>query len=40
MDIVKKVESYGSGEGKTSKKIVIKSCGELSASDPTFMDKD
>ena len=40
MDVVKKVESYGSGEGKTSKKIVIKSCGELPASDPTFLDKD
>jgi len=30
MDIVKKVESYGSGSGATSKKIVIADCGQLS----------
>jgi hypothetical protein len=27
---VKKVEGYGSGSGKTSKKIVIADCGQLS----------
>jgi len=40
MDVVKTIEGYGSGEGKTSKKVVIKACGELAASDATFMDKD
>merc|ERR1712168_1358082 len=29
MDVVKKVESYGSDSGKTSKKIVIAECGQL-----------
>jgi len=30
MDVVKKIESYGSeGEGRTSAKIVIADCGEL-----------
>ncbi|XP_024140059.1 peptidyl-prolyl cis-trans isomerase A [Oryzias melastigma] len=29
MDIVKKVESYGSQSGRTSKKITITDCGEL-----------
>jgi len=30
MDVVKKIESYGSqGEGKTSAKVVIADCGEL-----------
>merc|ERR1712060_166979 len=29
MDIVKKVEAIGSGEGKTSKKVVVADCGEL-----------
>merc|ERR1711915_740421 len=29
MDVVKKVESYGSESGKTSKKIVIAECGQL-----------
>ncbi|XP_076823982.1 peptidyl-prolyl cis-trans isomerase-like [Clavelina lepadiformis] len=29
MDVVKKVESYGSGSGKTSKKIVVANCGQL-----------
>ena len=28
MDIVKKVESFGSQSGKTSKKIVIADCGQ------------
>ena len=28
MDVVKKVESYGSTTGKTSKRIVISDCGE------------
>jgi peptidyl-prolyl isomerase F (cyclophilin D) len=31
MDVVKKVESFGSRSGKTNKKIVIKDCGELKA---------
>jgi cyclophilin family peptidyl-prolyl cis-trans isomerase len=29
LDVVKKVESFGSQSGKTSKKIVIDDCGEL-----------
>uniref|UniRef100_A0A224YDE9 Peptidyl-prolyl cis-trans isomerase n=1 Tax=Rhipicephalus zambeziensis TaxID=60191 RepID=A0A224YDE9_9ACAR len=29
MDVVEKIESYGSKSGKTSKKIVIADCGEL-----------
>jgi len=29
MDVVKKVESFGSQSGKTSKKIVIAQCGQL-----------
>ncbi|XP_020798072.1 peptidyl-prolyl cis-trans isomerase [Drosophila serrata] len=29
MDIVQKVESYGSNSGKTSKKIIIEDCGAL-----------
>ncbi|XP_026478367.1 peptidyl-prolyl cis-trans isomerase [Ctenocephalides felis] len=29
MDVVKKLESYGSQSGKTNKKIVINDCGEL-----------
>jgi len=29
MDIVKKVESFGSQSGKTSKKIVVADCGQL-----------
>ncbi|KAI9292348.1 hypothetical protein K502DRAFT_307889 [Neoconidiobolus thromboides FSU 785] len=29
MDVVKKVESYGSDSGKTSAKVVIADCGEL-----------
>ena len=29
MDVVKKVESYGSQTGKTSKKVVIADCGQL-----------
>ena len=28
-DIVKKMESYGSDSGKTSKKITIADCGQL-----------
>ena len=32
MDIVKKVESYGSQGGQTSKKITISNCGEISES--------
>lgn len=30
MDVVKQLESYGSQSGKTSKKIVIADCGQLS----------
>ncbi|CAH0702787.1 unnamed protein product [Spodoptera exigua] len=30
MDVVKQVESYGSQSGKTSKKIIISDCGQLS----------
>jgi len=30
LDVVKKVESYGSSSGRTSKKIVIADCGQLS----------
>merc|ERR1719375_1249274 len=29
MDVVKAVEAVGSGEGKTSKKVVVADCGEL-----------
>merc|ERR1712024_416230 len=29
MDIVKKIESFGSQNGKTSAKVVIKACGQL-----------
>ena len=29
MDIVKKVESFGSSSGKTSQKIVVADCGQL-----------
>merc|ERR1712241_1382642 len=29
LDVVKKIESFGSRSGRTSKKIVIKDCGEL-----------
>jgi peptidyl-prolyl isomerase F (cyclophilin D) len=28
MDVIKKVESYGSDSGKTSKKIIVEDCGE------------
>lgn len=31
MDVVKKIESYGSQSGRTSKKIVITDCGEVGA---------
>jgi len=40
MDVVKKVESFGSSSGTTSKTILIKACGEIAPDDPTFMDKD
>ena len=40
MDLVKKVESFGSQDGKTSKKVLVADCGEVAADDPTFMDKD
>jgi peptidyl-prolyl isomerase F (cyclophilin D) len=29
MDVVKKIESYGSSSGKTSAKIVIADCGQI-----------
>jgi cyclophilin family peptidyl-prolyl cis-trans isomerase len=29
LDVVKKVESYGSSNGKTSAKITIADCGQL-----------
>ena len=29
MDVVKKVETYGSRSGKTSKKITVEDCGQL-----------
>lgn len=29
MDVVKKLEAYGSQSGKTSKKVVIADCGQL-----------
>merc|ERR1712157_416232 len=28
MDVVQKIESYGSSNGKTSKKVVVKDCGQ------------
>ena len=30
MDVIKQVEGYGSESGKTSKKIVVSDCGQLS----------
>ena len=29
MGVVKKIESYGSQSGKTSKKIIVEACGEM-----------
>lgn len=29
MDVVKKIESYGTQSGKTTKKIVVKNCGQV-----------
>ncbi|KAK4519334.1 Protein component of the small (40S) ribosomal subunit [Mucor velutinosus] len=29
LDIVKKIESYGTGSGRTTKKIIIDNCGQL-----------
>jgi len=29
MDVVKKIESYGSQSGKTNKKITVSNCGQL-----------
>merc|ERR1711977_456959 len=40
MDVVTKVEAVGSQDGKTSKKVLIKACGEIAADDPTFLAKD
>jgi len=33
MDVVKAIEGVGSGEGKTSKKVVVAECGELELKD-------
>jgi len=33
MEVVKKIEAVGSGDGKTSKKVVIEDCGELALAD-------
>jgi cyclophilin family peptidyl-prolyl cis-trans isomerase len=33
LDVVKAVEAVGSGEGKTSKKVVVAECGELALAD-------
>jgi len=33
MDVVKKIEAVGSGDGKTSKKVVVSQCGELVLAD-------
>mmetsp|Transcript_61936 Transcript_61936/g.98626 ORF Transcript_61936/g.98626 Transcript_61936/m.98626 type:complete len:106 (-) Transcript_61936:245-562(-) len=30
MDVVQKIETYGSQSGKTSAKVVVKDCGQLS----------
>lgn len=30
MDVVKKIESYGTQSGKTSRKITVANCGQLS----------
>jgi len=30
MDVVKKIESYGTQSGKTTKKITVANCGQLS----------
>ena len=40
MPIVRAIEQVGSSGGETSKKVAIKDCGELSADDPTFLEKD
>jgi len=40
MSVVKAVEACGSSDGATSKAILVDACGELSAADPTFLDKD
>eukprot|EP00308_Calcidiscus_leptoporus_P009382 CAMPEP_0119374220 /NCGR_PEP_ID=MMETSP1334-20130426/30131_1 /TAXON_ID=127549 /ORGANISM="Calcidiscus leptoporus, Strain RCC1130" /LENGTH=252 /DNA_ID=CAMNT_0007392235 /DNA_START=56 /DNA_END=814 /DNA_ORIENTATION=+ len=40
MSVVKAIEDCGSSDGATSKKINIDSCGEISPSDPDFMNKD
>jgi len=29
MDVVKSIEGVGSGSGKTSKKVIVKDCGQL-----------
>ena len=40
MDVVKKIESYGSQGGETSKEVKIADCGEIMPEDETFLDKD
>merc|ERR1712066_475092 len=32
-DVIKKIEAVGSGDGKTSKKVVVAGCGELALKD-------
>ena len=31
LDVVRKIETYGSRSGRTSKKIVVDACGEIAA---------
>jgi peptidyl-prolyl isomerase F (cyclophilin D) len=31
LDVVRKIETYGSRSGKTSKKILVEACGEVEA---------
>jgi peptidyl-prolyl isomerase F (cyclophilin D) len=39
MDVLKKVESYGTGSGKTKAKIVIADCGEIKKEEKPSKDK-
>merc|ERR1712070_66094 len=40
IDVVAAVEKVGSQGGETSQKVMVDDCGELHASDVTFLDKD
>ena len=40
MEVVKAIEAVGSQGGETSKKVVIADSGEISPSDPSFLEKD